>query len=138
LPKLETWELLGLFLTSGGSAFGLIYATPNLAALTLTFRGQATFSLVPEASLGLAGLSLTALVSVAAIIVQQLKPPDVNVGAALIIWTNFVVNLIGDALFYSGYVNGSVLLIGLVSAALTIASLLSIASRPRAGAAHAG
>ena len=135
MPKLETWELLGLFLTAGGSAFGLIYAAPNLSVLTITFRGQAIFSLVPEASLGLAGLSLTTLTSFTVIVLEQLKPPDVNVGAALIIWTNFVVTLIGDALFYSGYVQGTVLLIGLVSAALTIASLLSVAGRPRAGAA---
>lgn len=135
MPKLGTWELLGLFLTSGGSAFGLFYAAPDLVRFTVTFRGLAAFSLGAQDSLGLAGLSLTALVSFAAIIAQQLKPPEgSNIGASLIIWTNFVVVLIGDVLFYFAYVQGTVLLVGLVSAALTLAALMTIVGRPRASA----
>ena len=135
MPKLETWELLGLFLTAGGSTFGLFYAAPALVGLSVTFRGLAAFSLGPQSSLGLAGLSLTALASFVAIIAQQLKPlQGSNIGPTLIIWTNFAVILIGDTLFYFGYVEGTVLLVGLVSAALTMASLMTITSRPRAGA----
>ena len=128
------WELLGLFLTAGGSAFGIFFAAPALVGLSVTFRGLAAFSVGPQSSLGLAGLSLTALTSFVSIIAQQLKPAQANIGPTLIIWTNFVVILIGDVLFYFGYVEGTVLLVGLVSAALTMASLMSITSRPRAGA----
>jgi hypothetical protein len=131
---MERWELLGLLLTSGSSVFGLIYATPSLATLTITVRAPATFSLSPEASLGLAGLALSALGSLAAIIMNQLKPPGGQVGASLIIWANFVVLLLGDVLFYAGYLEGTTLLIGLVSAALTVVGLLIITGRPRAGA----
>ena len=131
---METWELLGLFLTAGGSAFGLFFAAPALVGLSVTFRGIAAFSVNPQSSLGLAGLSLTTLASFVAIIAHQLKPAQGNIGPTLIIWTNFVVILIGDVLFYFGYVGGTVLLVGLVSAALTIASLMTITSRPRAGA----
>lgn len=125
---------MGLLLTSGGSAFGLIYATTGLATLTLTLRGPIVFSLGPQASVGLAGLALTTLGSFSAIVAQQLKPPQANVGASLVIWTNFVIILIGDILFYAGYVTATALLVGLVSAALTIASLVAITGRPRAGA----
>lgn len=134
MPKLETWELLGLFLTAGGSAFGLFFAAPALVGLSVTFRGLAAFSVGPQSSLGLAGLALTTLASFVAIIAQQLKPAQGNFGPTLIIWTNFVVILIGDVLFYFGYVEGTVLLVGLVSAALTIASLMTITGRPRANA----
>jgi hypothetical protein len=132
---MERWELLGLLLASGGSAFGLIYATPGLATLTYSFRGPVAFSLDPESSLGLAGLALTAFGSLAAIVMNQLRPPGSEVGASLIVWANFVVLLLGDVLFYAGYLEGTILLIGLVSAALTVVSLLIIAGRPRVGAA---
>jgi hypothetical protein len=132
LPKLGTSELLGLFLTSGASAFGLFYAAPELVRFTVTFRGLAAFSMGAQDSLGLAGLSLSALVPFAAIISQQLKSSEgSNIGAALIIWTNFVVVLIGDVLFYFAYVQGTILLIGLVSATLTLAGLVTILGRPR-------
>jgi len=134
LPRTETWELLGLLLTSGGSAFGLIYAAPDLASLTLALRAQVTFSISAEAALGLAGLALTALGSLVAILMGQLKPPGNNIGALLIIGTNLVVLVLGDVLFYLGYLAGTDILVGLVSAGLTTASLLIIAGRPRSGA----
>jgi hypothetical protein len=134
LPRTETWELLGLLLTAGGSVFGLIYAAPDLASLTLALRAQVTFSISAEAALGLAGLALTALGSLVAILMGQLKPPGNNIGALLIIGTNLVVLVLGDILFYLGYLAGTDILVGLVSAGLTTASLLIIAGRPRSGA----
>jgi len=134
MPRTETWELLGLLLTSGGSAFGLIYAAPGLASLTLALRVTMTFSISVEAALGLAGLALTALGSFVAILMGQLKPPGKDIGAVLITWTNLAVLVLGDVLFYLGYLAGTDILVGLVSAGLTTASLLVISSRPRAGA----
>jgi len=134
LPRTEAWELVGLLLASGGSAFGLIYAAPGLASLTLALRGPVTFSFSAESALGLAGLALTALGSLVAMMMGQLKPPGNNIGALLIIYTNLVVLLLGDVLFYLGYVAGTDLLVGLVSAGLTAATLLIIAGRPRTGA----
>jgi len=134
LPKTETWELLGLLLASGGSAFGLIYAAPGLASLTLALRASVTFSISVESALGLAGLALTALGSLVAMLMGQLKPSGNNIGALLVIWTNLVVLLLGDVLFYLGYLAGTDILVGLVSAGLTTATLLIIAGRPRAGA----
>ena len=134
MPRTETWELLGLLLTSGGSAFGLIYAAPDLASLTFALRAPVAFSISAEAAFGLAGLVLTALGSLVAILVAQLKPPGNNIGALLVIWTNIVVLLLGDILFYLGYLGGTDVLVGLVSAGLTAATLLIISGRPRAGA----
>jgi hypothetical protein len=131
LPKTETWELLGLLLTSGGSAFGLIYAAPGLASLTFALRAPVSFSISPDAALGLAGLALTALGSLVAILMGQLKPSGNNIGALLIICTNLVVLGLGDVLFYLGYLGGTDLLIGLVSAGLTMATLIIISGRPR-------
>jgi len=42
--------------------------------------------------------------------------------------------VLGDVLFYLGYLAGTDILVGLVSAGLTTASLLIIAARPRSGA----
>jgi hypothetical protein len=134
LPKTETWELLGLLLTSVGSAFGMIYAAPDLASQTFALRAPVTFSISTEAALGLAGLALTALGSLVAILMGQLKPPGNNIGALLVIWTNLLVLVLGDALFCLGYLAGTDILVGLVSAGLTTASLLIIAGRPRASA----
>ncbi len=134
MTRTETWELLGLLLTSGGSAFGLIYAAPDLASLTFSLRGPVTFSISAEAALGLAGLALTALGSLVAMLMGQLKPPGNNIGALLVIWTNLVVLVLGDVLFYSGYLAGTDILVGLVSAGLTTATLLIVAGRPRAAA----
>jgi len=124
---------LGLLLALGAAAFGLIYATPGLASLTLGPRATVTFSVGAEAALGLAGLGLTALGSLAAIVISQLKLPGGDIGAALIIWTNVVVLVVGDALFYGGYTGGTDMLVGLVSAALTVAGLMVISGRGRAG-----
>jgi len=134
LPRTETWELLGLLLASGGSAFGLIYAAPDLASLTLALRGPVTFSISAEAAFGLAGLALTALGSLVSMIMGQLKPPGDNIGALLIIWTNLVVLVLGDILFYLGYLAGTDILVGSVSAGLTTATLLVVSGRPRADA----
>jgi hypothetical protein len=134
LPRTDTWELLGLLLTSGGSAFGLIYAAPDLASLTFTLRAAVTFAVSAEAALGLAGLVLTALGSLVAMLMGQLKPPGNNIGALLVIWTNLLVLVLGDVLFYLGYLAGTDILVGLVSAGLTAATLLIISGRPRANA----
>jgi hypothetical protein len=125
------WLLLGQLLTAGGSFFGLIYAAPSLATLGGIFRGGIVISLGPAAALGLAGLALTGLGSFAAIIVSQPWSPDGNVGALLIFWTDFIVNLLGDALFYLVQPTASaVLLVGLSSAFLTTLGLFVIVQRP--------
>jgi len=123
-----------LIITSGGSAFGLIYAAPNLASLTFALRATVSFSISTEAALGLAGLALTALGSLVAILMGQVKPSGNNIGALLLIWTNIVVLVLGDVLFYLGYLGGTDILVGLVSAGLTTATLLVISGRPRVGA----
>ena len=134
LPKIEMWELLGLLLTAGGSLFGLISATPSLATLALGFRGVVIYSASSQASLGLAALALTALGSFTGIFVAQLKPPGSNIGALVIIWTDFVVLLIGDALFYLGLLEATtVMLVGLATAVLTVVGLLVIVQRPLRG-----
>ena len=131
MPRTETWELLGLLLTSGESAFGLIYAAPGLASLTFALRAPVSFSISPDGALGLAGLALTALGSLVAILMGQLKPSTNNIGALLIICTNLIVLALGDVLFYLGYLGGTDLLVGLVSAGLTMATLIIISGRPR-------
>ena len=133
MPRTDTWELLGLLLASGESAFGLIYAAPGLASLTFALRAPVSFSISADAALGLAGLALTALGSLVAILMGQLKPPGNNIGALLITWTNLVVLALGDVLFYLGYLAGTDLLVGLVSAGLTTATLIIISARPRTG-----
>ena len=92
-----------------------------------------TFSINAEAALGLAGLALTTLGSLVAILMGQLKPPGNDIGALLVIWTNITVLVLGDVLFYLGYLAGTDILVGLVSAGLTTVSLLVISGRPRAG-----
>ncbi len=126
------WELLGLLLTLGAAAFGLIYAAPGLASLTLAARASVTFSITAGAALGLAGLVLTVLGSLSAIVVSQLKVPGSDFGAALIIWTNFIAVVLGDILFYAGYTGGTDMLVGLVSAALTVTGHMVISGRGRA------
>ena len=129
----QRWELLGLLLSLGASSFGLIYVTPALASLTIGPRATLTFSVGADAALGLAGMALTALGSLAAIVLSQLKSQGGGIGAALLVWTNLIVLAFGDALFYGGYTGGSDLLVGLVSAALTVAILMVISGRGRAG-----
>jgi hypothetical protein len=134
LVQTHRWELLGLLLTLGASAFGLIYVTPDLASLTLGPRATLTFSIGADAAVGLAGLVLTVLGSLAAIVISQLKAPGSNIGAALLVWTDFIALVLGDVLFYGGYSGGTDVLVGLVSAALTVAVLMVISGRGRAGA----
>lgn len=112
----------------------MIYAAPDLASLTFALRGPVAFSISAEAAMGLAGLALTALGSLVAVLMGQLKPPGNNIGALLLIWTNFLVLVLGDVLFSLGYLAGTDILVGLVSAGLTTATLLIIAGRPRASA----
>jgi len=134
LPRVEAWELLGLLLTAGGSVYGLIYATPSLVALAQLFRGSISFSIAPEASVGLAGLTFTVLGSFAALFLGQIRPAGSNIGASLVVWTNFIVVLFGDILFSLGYLEAtSILLVGLASAVLTVFGLLAIVRRPSAG-----
>ena len=130
----QKWEPLGLLLSLGASAFGLIYVTPSIASLSIGPHATFTFSVGIDAALGLAGLALTALGSLAAIIISQLRTPEGGIGAPLLIWTNLIVLVFGDALFYGGYAGGSDLLVGLVSAALTIVIFMVISGRGRAGA----
>jgi len=133
LLRVEAWELLGLLLTAGGSVYGLTYATPSLVALAQLFRGSITFSISPEASVGLAGLAFTILGSFAALFLGQIRPAGSNIGASLVMWTDFIVVLFGDILFSSGYLEAtSILLVGLASAVLTIFGLLAIVRRPPA------
>jgi len=134
LPQTHRWELLGLLLILGASAFGLLYAAPGEASLTIGFGAHASFSIGAEAAVGLAGFALTVFGSLAAIVISQLKAPGNDIGAALIFWINFIVLVMGDALFYGGYVGGTDILVGLVSAALTIAGLMIISGRGPAGA----
>jgi len=134
LLQTQRLELLGLLLSVGASAFGLIYVAPALASLTIGLRATLTFSVGVDAALGLAGLALTALGSLGAMVISQLKTGGSGVGAALLIWTNFIVLVFGDVLFYGGYTGGTDLLVGLVSAALTVAILMVVAGRGRAGA----
>jgi hypothetical protein len=137
MPRLAQWELLGLLLTVGGAVFGIVYAAPALVTLTLTFRGATEVSSGPQASLGLAGLSLAALGSLAGIIVAQLRPPGKSVGASLIIWANLIVLALGDALFYQGETQGTVvLLFGLSTAVLTTIGLWIISSRSLGSGTH--
>jgi hypothetical protein len=137
MPRLAQWELLGLLLNVGGAVFGIVYAAPALVTLTLTFRGATEVSSGPQASLGLAGLSLAALGSLAAIIVAQLRPPGENVGASLIIWANLMVLALGDILFYLGDTQGTVvLLFGLSTAVLTTIGLWIISSRSLGSGTH--
>ena len=77
---------------------------------------------------------LTVLGSLAAIVISQLKAPGSNIGAALLVWTDFIALVLGDVLFYGGYSGGTDVLVGLVSAALTVAVLMVISGRGRAGA----
>jgi len=129
LPRLELWELLGQLFSAGGSAFGLIYGATALSAMRLTLRGP-IFTISPEASLGLAGLALTGLGSFAAIVVGQLRPPEGNVGALLLFWTDFAVLVLGDVVFYVLEPSATtVLMVGLLSAALTAVGLLVIVRR---------
>ena len=103
--------------------------------MVLTLRGPVTFSLSPESAVGLAGFTLTILGSLAAIVTGQFKPAGSEIGASLIIWTDFIMLLFGDVLFYAGYLEGTVIVVGLVSAALTTLGLLVISGRSRAIAA---
>jgi hypothetical protein len=131
LFKSETWELLGLLLTAGGSLFGLTYGSVSLGTPVFTFRGV-VFAGSPEAALGLASLALTALSSFTAIVIGQFRRSSNNAGALLIIWTDFIVILFGDILFYLYLPQaGEVMLIGLASAVLTAVGLMVIANRPR-------
>jgi hypothetical protein len=130
MPRLEQWELLGLLLNIGGAVFGIVYAAPVLVTLSLTFRGVTGASTGPQASLGLAGLSLTALGSLAAIIVAQHRPPGGSVGASLIIWTNLIVLALGDVLLYLGETQETIVfLFGMSTAVLTAIGLWIISGR---------
>jgi hypothetical protein len=130
MPRLEQWELLGLLLSVGGAAFGIAYVAPSLLTLNVTFRGVAGFSAGPQASLGLAGLSVAALGSLAAMIIGQLRPSGGSAGASLIIWINLIVLVLGDLLFYlNGIQETVVLLFGVSSAFLTVIALWIISRR---------
>jgi hypothetical protein len=130
MSRLEQWELLGLLLSMGGAVFGIAYVAPSLLTLNVTFRGVAGFSPGPQATLGLAGLSLAALGSLAAMIISQLRPPGGSAGASLIIWVNLIVLALGDAVFYfNGTQETVVLLFGVSSAFLTVIALWIISRR---------
>ncbi len=130
MPRMEEWELLGLLLVAGGAIFGVAYGVPGMTTLSLTNRAVG-FHLDAEAAMGLSALVLAALTSFAAIVVGYLKPAGNNIGATIIIWTDFVVLLVGDVLFYLGYLDAPIiLLVGLASAVLTMIGLGVIVRRP--------
>jgi hypothetical protein len=130
VPRLEQWELLGLLLSVGAALFGLVYVAPALVTLTVSFRGVAGFSASIQASVGLAGLALTALGSLGAMVIGQFKPAGAGLGGSIIIWTNFVVLALADMVFYLGETEDTVvLLFGAASAFLTIVGLLVISRR---------
>jgi hypothetical protein len=130
LPNTRVLELLGELFTAGGSLFGVAYSMLPLAVLTATFRGGVGFSTDAQAALGLAALVLTVFGSFAALIIGQLRASEADVGASLVFWTNFAVVLLGDVVFYWLQPSATaVMLVGLISAALTVAGLLVIAQR---------
>lgn len=130
MSRTESWELLGLFLTAGASLSGLAVVFPSVGAVTTPFGGIVLLGR-PEASVGAAGLALTVLGSAALIILGQLRPPGGNPGASLIVWTDFAVLVVGDALFYSRQLQPPViLLVGLASAVLTGFTLFVVGARP--------
>ena len=113
--------------------FGIFYVAPGLVALNVGF-GVAREVVGPQAALGLAGLTLAALGSLAAMIIAQLRPPEDGPGASLMIWANLIVLVLGDALFYSGDTQETVvLLFGLSTALLTTIGLLIISGRKLRG-----
>ncbi|MDG6987289.1 MAG: hypothetical protein JRN71_05950, partial [Nitrososphaerota archaeon] len=81
---------------------------------------------------GLAGLSVAGLGSFVGIVIGQLRQPDGNVGVSLLFWMGFVVLVLGDALFYALQpASVVVMLVGLISAALTGAGLMVALQRPQ-------
>ena len=130
MSRLESWEFFGLILAAGAAVFAVAYAGPGAASLSLTGRAI-EFRPAPDAALGLAALALTAFASITGIIVGQLKPAVNNIGAPLLVWTDVIVLVVGDVLFYSGDSESTViLLIGLSSAVLMVIGLGVIARRP--------
>ena len=120
MPKTGEWELLGQLLGAGAAFFGLVYESPNIFALAPTFRGVVIFSPSPEGAVGLAGLALAGLGSFVGIVLGQLRQADGDIGASLLFWVNFVVLLLGDAIFYALQPGAAVvMLVGLASAVLT-------------------
>ncbi|MDG6957711.1 MAG: hypothetical protein JRN13_06650 [Nitrososphaerota archaeon] len=132
MPRVGAWESLGQLLSAGAAFFGLFYESPRLAALAFTLRGVVATSPSPEGAVGLAGLSVAGLGSFVGIVIGQLRQPDGNVGVSLLFWMGFVVLVLGDALFYALQpASVVVMLVGLISAALTGAGLMVALQRPQ-------
>ncbi|MDG6982635.1 MAG: hypothetical protein JRM74_04185 [Nitrososphaerota archaeon] len=132
MPRVGAWESLGQLLSAGAAFFGLFYESPRLAALAFTLRGVVAASPSPEGAVGLAGLSVAGLGSFVGIVIGQLRQPDGNVGVSLLFWMGFVVLVLGDALFYALQpASVVVMLVGLISAALTGAGLMVALQRPQ-------
>ena len=132
MPRVGAWESLGQLLSAGAAFFGLFYESPRLAALAFTLRGVVAASPSPEGAVGLAGLSVAGLGSFVGIVIGQLRQPDGNVGVSLLFWMDFVVLVLGDALFYALQpASVVVMLVGLISAALTGAGLMVALQRPQ-------
>ena len=125
MPKVGAWESLGQLLSAGAAFFGLVYESPRLVVLVLTLRGVVASSPSPEGAAGLAGLSVAGLGAFVGIVVGQLKQPDGDVGVSLLFWMDFIVLVLGDALFYALQPAAVVvMLVGLISAALTGVGLM--------------
>ena len=126
MPRTAAWEFLGQVLSAGAALFGVIYGSSQLSALRITFVGVFASPPSPEAAVGLAGLALTVLGSFVAILVGRLRKTEGGIGSTLLFWVDFVVLLLGDALFYAlgpSAATAVVMLVGLASAVLTSIAL---------------
>lgn len=124
-------------MSAGAAFFGLIYESPRLVVLALTFRGAIVPPPSPEATVGLAGLALAGFGSLVGIAVGHLRRPDGDVGVSLLFWMDFFVLVLGDAVFYTlNPAAALVMLLGVVPAALTGAALV-VAPRGSPKHAHA-
>ena len=133
MPKTEAWEALGGLLVAATAFFDLAYVAPGMATLGATFRGVIVFSTTPAGAVGLAGLAYSALGGFVGVVLGQVRGPGENVGAALLMWIDFAVLVVGGAAFYALSPSSTVvLLIGGMSGALTTIATMVVVQRRRA------
>ncbi len=137
MVRIQSWEFAGQLLCAGAAFYALAFAAPSLVSLNVTFR-TTFFAISPQGALGVAGLSVTAMGSLVAIILGGLRPHRSTTGALLLFWTDLAVLLVGDIVFYAEPpAETTVMLIGAVSGLLTAAGLLVVAqSQVGAGPAN--
>ena len=136
MSRTAPWELAGFFLAAGSSLFALFYASPPLQTLEPVFRGGIGFSPNGEAALGLATLALAGFASFTGMLLALLKPPAGEVGVIVIVWTEVLVLVAGDAVWYfTGVHAPTVLLVGLVAGVLAFLALLGVSGRVSKGSA---